>query len=147
VLSSILDVEPEASTPAGADEAAEVVAEPPAPSEGEALMQVIAEQAGGLDPRPLGDESRDGRVVLVASAPSWVQVRSADRGYVWTRTMEPGDAYFVPDRGDLALWTGNAGGLHVIVDGRVLEPLGATGQVRRDIPLEADRLHSQLGGN
>ncbi len=140
MLSAILDDAPAAA-------AAEADGETAAGSGSGDLMQVIAQQTGGVEPRPLGDQDGGGRVVLVASAPSWVQVRSTDRGYVWTRTMEPGDAYFVPNREDLALWTGNAGGLHVIVDGEVLRPLGGTGQVRRDIPLGADRLHSQFAQN
>ncbi|TVQ33825.1 MAG: helix-turn-helix domain-containing protein [Geminicoccaceae bacterium] len=152
LLSALLDdgPAPEAAGTDGVDQPAEAAAEGAAPAparDAETLMAVITAQAGGVTPRPMGDQAGRGRVVLVASAPSWVQVRSADRAYVWTRTMEPGDAYFVPDRSDLALWTGNAGGLHVIVDGEVMRPLGGAGQVRRDIPLEADRLHSQFAQN
>jgi len=83
----------------------------------------------------------------VASAASWVQVKSGSSDYVWTRTLEPGDAYFVPDRENLALWTGNAGGLKVVLDGEPLASLGDPGQVRRDIPLAADALRAQYAGN
>ena len=75
-----------------------------------------------------------------------MQIRSSDRDYVWSRTLEAGDAFFVPNREDLALWTGNAGGLRVIVDGQPLAELGARGEVRRDIPLAADRLTAQYAG-
>ena len=37
--------------------------------------------------------------------------------YTFTRTLEPGEAVLVPNRADLELWTGNAGGLEIIVDG------------------------------
>jgi cytoskeleton protein RodZ len=135
---------------AGADTTAEAAA--PAPAEDVApaseatefdLLAVVAAQSGGAALRTFGDEEATSRVVLVASEPSWVQVKSASSDYVWTRTLEPGDAYFVPERADLALWTGNAGGLKVVVDGAPLAPLGETGQVRRDIPLAADALSAQ----
>ncbi|MFP4269299.1 MAG: DUF4115 domain-containing protein, partial [Alphaproteobacteria bacterium] len=108
------------------------------------LLEVVAAQSGGADLRTLGDDDAgDSRVVLVASEPSWVQVKSRSSDYVWTRTLEPGDAYFVPGDDELALWTGNAGGLKVVVDGEPLAPLGEPGQVRRDIPLAADVLSAQ----
>jgi cytoskeleton protein RodZ len=131
---------------AGADTTAEAAAQDVAPaSEADAvdLLAVVAAQSGGAALRTFGDEEATSRVVLVASEPSWVQVKSASSDYVWTRTLEPGDAYFVPERADLALWTGNAGGLKVVVDGAPLAPLGETGQVRRDIPLAADALSAQ----
>jgi len=57
--------------------------------------------------------------------------------------MRPGDVYRVPDKQDLTLLAGNAGGLEVSVDGRPLPPLGPEGAVRRDISLNVDAL---LGG-
>ncbi|MEO1092238.1 MAG: RodZ domain-containing protein [Pseudomonadota bacterium] len=111
------------------------------------LLQIIAEETGTAEVRPLGDQEAGGRVVLVASEASWVQVRSADRNYVWTRTMEPGDAYFAPNRDDLALWTGNAGGLRVILDGRPLTDIGRRGQVQRDIPLAPEQLRARYATN
>jgi cytoskeleton protein RodZ len=60
-----------------------------------------------------------------------------------TRILRAGDTYRVPDRGDITLMTGNAGGLEVIVDGENLGVLGKAGAVRRDIPLEPDRLRQQ----
>ncbi len=108
------------------------------------ILATVAAESGGAA-RAFGDAG--GRVVLFASEASWVQIRSASRDFVWTQTMEAGDAYFVPDRDDLALWTGNAGGLRVMVDGQPLAELGARGQVRRDIPLAADELTAQYRGD
>ncbi len=133
---------PEASAEASPEAAAASEAEPID------LLAVVTAESGGVDLRVFGDDAADSRVVLVASQPSWVQVKSASSDYVWTRTLEPGDAYFVPGGGeDLALWTGNAGGLKVVVDGEPLAPLGEPGQVRRDIPLAADALSAQYAGN
>ncbi len=118
-----------------------------APPSRETLLAAVAAVIGGETPQAFGENEASSRVVVVASQPSWVQIRSADRAFVWTRTMEPGDAFFVPDREDLALWTGNAGGLTLIVDGEPLAEVGDDGAVRRDIPLAADALRAQYATN
>lgn len=78
------------------------------------------------------------RVVLRASADSWVEVKDGDGNVLISRLMRPGDVYAVPKRPGVALATGNAGGLAVLVDGRPLAPLGPVGAVRRDISLEPE---------
>jgi cytoskeleton protein RodZ len=80
------------------------------------------------------------RVVLRARESSWIQVRSDSRDYVRTQTLEPGDSFLVPDRADLALWTGNAGGLEVLVDGEPIGPIGQHGAVVRDVSLDPEQL-------
>lgn len=110
---------------------------------GPSPMQLLA----ALDPARAGREvgsAGEGRVVLVARDTAWVQIRSAGRDYVRTRTLEPGDRMVVPEREDLALWTGNAGGIEVVIDGRSLGPLGETGKVLRDVPLAPAALEARL---
>ena len=82
----------------------------------------------------------DARVILRARQRSWIRVSSPAGDYVVTRTLEPGEAFAVPDRPDLELWTGNAGGLEVIVDGTPVPALAGGGAVRRHVPLDPDRL-------
>ena len=62
------------------------------------------------------------RVVLQATAASWIEVRDADRTVLFSGVLKPGETYRVPDRPGLLLRAGNAGGLTVLVDGR---PAGA----------------------
>ena len=138
------DAAPDDAAPDDVAATTEAAATPP---EAVDLRAVVAAEGGAGELRTFGDDAAASRVVLVASAPSWVQVKSTSSDFVWTRTLEPGDAYFVPDREDLALWTGNAGGLKVVVDGKPLAPLGDRGQVRRDIPLAADVLSAQYPRN
>lgn len=90
-----------------------------------------------------GAESADVRVVLLATADSWIQVRSANDELLFTRVLRPGDTYRVPNQEGLSLLTGNAGGLDVVVEGRRLPPLGPNGAVRRDIALDPEALHSR----
>jgi len=81
----------------------------------------------------------DARVILRARAPAWIQVSSPAGDYTFTRTLEPGEAVLVPNRPDLELWTGNAHGLELIVDGTPVALAGGP-MVRRNISLDPDRL-------
>jgi cytoskeleton protein RodZ len=68
-----------------------------------------------------------------------------DGVYLRELTLQPNDVFLVPNRPDLALWTGNAGGLQVIVDGTILAPLGTSGAVIRGVPLDPASLRTRLG--
>lgn len=96
--------------------------------------------------QPSSAASAENRVVLVALEETWIQVRSASRDYVRTRTLLPGERMAMPDREDLSLWTGNAGGLQILLDGEVLGQPGAAQQVIKDLSLAPAALQEQLGG-
>jgi cytoskeleton protein RodZ len=81
----------------------------------------------------------DARVILRAREQAWIEVSSPSRDYSFTRTLEPGEALLVPNRPDLTLWTGNARGLEIIVDG-VPVSLPGTRLVRRNVSLDPARL-------
>lgn len=88
----------------------------------------------------------ESRVILRAKAESWIQVRDTKSGTViLNRVLRPGESYAVPARDGLLLNTGNAGGLDIVVDGQVAPGLGGAQSVRRDVPLEPDRLRSGQG--
>lgn len=85
-------------------------------------------------------ESNAGRILLRAREENWVQVRDGANAPLMTRVLKPGDTLKVPDRTGLTLMTGNAGGLDILVDGEAVPSLGASGQVRRNVALDADKL-------
>lgn len=87
--------------------------------------------------------SGTGRVSLVAREASWIQVQSPSRDFLRSTTLQPGQRFDLPDRTDLALWTGNAGGLEVWVDGHNLGLLGANGAVVRDVALTPEALRAR----
>jgi cytoskeletal protein RodZ len=91
--------------------------------------------------RVYGEDNAESRVILRAYEDSWVQVRDSE-GLLLTRLLRAGDSYRVPRRDGLRLMTGNAGGLLIELDGRLLPPLGATGDVRRNIPLDVAALQA-----
>lgn len=86
----------------------------------------------------IGDAST--RIVIRATADSWVQVRNAGQSVLLARVLKPGETYHVPDQPGLSMRTGNAGGLEIVVDGRAAPSIGKLGMVRRNIALDPDAL-------
>jgi cytoskeleton protein RodZ len=78
----------------------------------------------------------DRQITIRATYDSWVQVRDRRNEPMFERVLRVGDVYSVPSVAGLLLDTGNAGALEIEVDGRRLPPLGAFGEVRRDIALD-----------
>jgi hypothetical protein len=109
-------------------------------------VQTAAAGAPPLDPnRVFGVSAGPARVVLRATADSWIQVRDGAGELIFTRVLRPGEIYRVPDRPGLRMVTGNAGGLAITVDERNLAPIGTPGQVMRDVVLDPSRLLAQPG--
>jgi cytoskeleton protein RodZ len=75
--------------------------------------------------------------VLRATADAWVQVRQKQGRVLLNRVLRPGETWPVPaDQPQLLLTTGNAGGTELVVDGVTSAPLGSSGAVLRDLPLD-----------
>ncbi len=89
-------------------------------------------------PPPMVPPSDQARIVLRASADSWVQVRDRAGPVLLNRILHPGETWEVPVKPNLLLTTGNAGGTDLVVDGVSSPSLGGSGVVRRDLPLDAD---------
>jgi cytoskeleton protein RodZ len=87
-----------------------------------------------------GAVNQAARIILKATADSWIQLRDSDRNLLPPRILKPGDIYRVPDRAGLIMHTGNAGGIEVTVDGKVVPPLGASGMVKRSVLMDPARL-------
>jgi cytoskeleton protein RodZ len=115
-----------------------VAAVPPSP---DLTQPAVAPDAA----KPAGDSSYgapDGqaRVVLHATADSWVQVRDKGSNLLFTRVLKPGEHYNVPNQPGLTLIAGNAGGLDITVDGMAAPHIGDTGRVARNVSLDPDHL-------
>jgi cytoskeleton protein RodZ len=80
------------------------------------------------------------RVVLRATADSWVQVRDKGSNLLFTRVLKPGEHYNVPNQPGLTLIAGNAGGLDITVDGMNAPSIGEAGRVARNVSLDPDHL-------
>jgi cytoskeleton protein RodZ len=115
------------------------------------LAQPPATPLAAGPPSPLPPEAAhiygavDGtsRIVIRATAKSWIQIRSTtDQSVLFTRELQAGESYLVPDRPGVSMRTGNAGGLEIAVDGKPTLPLGPNGAVRT-VPLEPQALISR----
>ncbi len=89
-----------------------------------------------------GVAPEEARVVLRARADSWVQIQDGAGKLLMTRILKSGERYHAPDVAGLVLTTGNIGGLEIIVDGHPLGPIGGAGDVRRNLPLDAESLQA-----
>ena len=118
--------------------------DPPVQTAAEVLAALAPVAPGGATPTIYGVDAAAARVILRARSSTWVHVSSTNNDYLWVKTLQPGDAFLVPDRPDLVLWTGNAGGVEVIVDGAPLPPLGPEARVVRDVSLQPDALRRRL---
>jgi len=102
----------------------------------------VSAEGGGRTGTSFGDPE-EARIVLRAKAESWIQVRDEPNDRVLlARLLRPGDEYRVPNRSGLNLWTGNAGGLEILVDGEPVPSIGETGRVRRRVVLEVEPLRT-----
>lgn len=81
------------------------------------------------------------KIEIVASAITWFQLSENNKPIV-TKMLQPGEHFAVPDRPGLSLWTGNAGGMHLVVNGTSLPPPGRLGEAKRHIRLDPDSLLS-----
>ncbi len=106
------------------------------------VRESVAAADGGGDGQNTvyGTPGAGSRIALRATAETWVQIMAPDGVAVLTHILLPGDVYHVPDRDDLMLDTGNAGGLEIRVDGRPIPSLGDAGAVVRDILLSVESL-------
>ena len=89
-----------------------------------------------------GEENTDFRILIMATADSWVQIQGPDNELLLTRILRAGDVYQVPNRSGLLMVTGNAGALELRVDGDPVGALGPIGVVRRNVLLDPDTLVS-----
>lgn len=81
------------------------------------------------------------RIVVKATDDSWVEIRELGTDqWIWGKLLRAGQVYAVPDRPDLKLKTGNAGGLEIVVDGTAVPSLGDSGEVVRNVLLDPERL-------
>ncbi len=80
------------------------------------------------------------RIQLRATAKCWVQIRERNGRNVIARVMRKGEKFIVPNKPGLIMHVGNAGGLEVTLDGKVLKPLGPPHLAIRYISLDPKRL-------
>lgn len=89
---------------------------------------------------PVSAPAEQKGIILNILENSWVEIKDGEGKVMVSNVLDKGDQYFVPNSPGLSMSLGNAGGVEIVLDGRVLKPLGKIGDIRRDIPLETDYL-------
>lgn len=88
----------------------------------ESLLSTISEKSNKME--------------LVITEDSWVEVKNAEGKALLRQVLKPGDKYVVPEIEGLLLSTGNAGGITVFIDGKKVDKLGQSSQVKRNVALK-----------
>ena len=83
-------------------------------------------------------------ITVRAISISWIEIIRNDGEEVMAKLMRKGDIYVVDSRDRLYLSTGNAGGLELVFHDGAVQSVGESGEILRDLPLDADRLRNQL---
>ena len=131
---------PAAPAPAGVDVPPDVAAPAPAETDPSRLLAPASPEAGDGGAEQRSEAPPAVRVVLRASADSWIEIGTDGAAPIYSGVLRRGQSYQVPARPGLTLRTGNAGGFDVMVDGQAIPRLGPRGAVRRGIVLDADGL-------
>ena len=116
----------------------------PNPSDNSELLKNKKESAIG---RTYGKKEKNSRIVIVAESDSWVQVIDNKKNVIMSRMFRAGDRYNVPNKSDLTLLTGNAGGLKFLIDGKSVPKIGADGTILNNVQLDIELLKQGMAVN
>ncbi|HEY4250636.1 MAG TPA: RodZ domain-containing protein [Roseomonas sp.] len=95
-------------------------------------------------PQPAAPPPGDGsRIMLRGRGEAWIQLRDTRANRVLVdRVLRAGETFAVPAQEGLTLTTGRADAMELLVDGAVVPALQGVTGVRRDIPMDPDRLRA-----
>lgn len=102
-------------------------------------LTLAAASLPAAGPVPQVVETVSPGVEMVAVRPSWVQVTAADGSVIYEAIMNAGDVFSVPLTEEAPrLRTGESGALYFAVNGSHFGPVGARGQVSKNVDLSVD---------
>jgi len=91
-----------------------------------------------------GVDNRDNAdVIMQASQEAWVKVEDGRGNTVFSRVLVPGDVYYVPNGGKYKATFGNAGGVDIWVNGKLIPDVGKDHDRVADVSLAPDSLLKQ----
>lgn len=83
---------------------------------------------------------KESRVILQAEKESWIKIEDARGNTAFSRVLVPGDVYYMPLSDKFKGTFGNAGGIDVWVDGRLVKKLGPANTRKSGISMAPDAL-------
>ncbi|MGH7125962.1 MAG: helix-turn-helix domain-containing protein [Stellaceae bacterium] len=82
-----------------------------------------------------GETKGSYRIALRATADCWLEVRDGET-MLFKRMLRPGDVYRLPDKGGLSMRVGNAKGVEVSVDGKVVPSAQVVDLLRKTVAID-----------
>lgn len=84
---------------------------------------------------PANSPSTSNGLVITATQPSWIQVTAPNGTILFSKVLNPGQSWPVPQMPGLKMTTGNAAGTLLSINGKAGQPLGAQGVVLHNYQL------------
>jgi len=111
-----------------------------------AAQRVAADMSQPVGAHRAGFPSQDASGVEIhVTDTAWLRVRSGERTVVFEGILKPGESYRLPDRlAGAELRAGNAGAVYVLMGGTAFGPMGAPGQVIKNVSLDSGALRERL---
>lgn len=82
-------------------------------------------------------------VVLRATSSTWIRIRDGSNAILFTRVLREGDQYVVPKKAGVVVDIGNAGSLQIVLNGKVLKPVGPANMPVYNISLSPEALRKR----
>jgi cytoskeletal protein RodZ len=79
-------------------------------------------------------------ITIEATADSWIEIQDNNSEILVSKIIKKDSRINIPYKKDLILVTGNAGGIIIHIDNNVINNLGASGEVKRNISLNLENL-------
>lgn len=137
---------PAATAPASASVPA--AAAPAAPAEAlkdQDGAQGQAQRSSHAADEPVAVPADAARIILKANDDCWIRIRDASGAIIHSGILRKGTSLRVTSHPGQTLTAGNAAALTVLVDNRPIAPLGGEGKVRRNLPLDPDKIGKAAG--
>ena len=125
------------STPAVPVIIDEAVIMPPEIAQTEAPSEQTIKEENEEQPTPTAQPAN---IVIMVLEDSWVEVKDTDGKRIVARVLKKGESYNVESSPDLLMTLGNAGGVVLSINEKDIAPIGKSGEIVRDVPLDADTL-------
>lgn len=107
---------------------------------GDDVENAVTQALGGISVPQVLEGPAEG-VRMVAAYDSWVRVRAADGTVIFEKIMQRGDVYEVPITEEPpVLRTGESGALYFAMAGGCYGPVGESGAITSNLPLNSDAL-------
>ena len=85
-------------------------------------------------------EPQAGPISIRGRFASWLEIKRRNGELLISKMFLPGEIFVLPRERGILLNTGNAGGIEILLDGKLLAPLGLNGSVRRNVLIEPGTL-------